>query len=67
MRLAELDGVEGPPSDDPAAFDARVAQLVADHVEPARTTAWDQLGGGRQALSHAVRWIRPKLGVAPTS
>jgi len=67
LRLAELDGAEEPPPDDPAAFEARVAQLTADHVEPARSNAWDQLGDGHRAMSLAVRWIRPKLGVAPTS
>ena len=59
--LAEFDGAEPPPADDPVAFEARVAQLVADHVEPARSNAWDQVGDGRRALSLAVRWLRPKL------
>ena len=67
LRLAELDGAEEPPPDDPAAFEARVAQLTADHVEPARSNAWDQVGDGHRAMSLAVRWIRPKLDVAPTS
>ena len=67
LRLAELDGAEEPPPDDPAAFEARVAQLTADLVEPARSNAWDQVGDGHRAMSLAVRWIRPKLGVAPTS
>jgi hypothetical protein len=67
LRLAEFDGAEPPPADDPVAFAARVAQLVADHVEPARSSAWDQLGDGRRAQGLAVRWVRSKLGVAPTS
>jgi hypothetical protein len=60
-RLAELDGCEPAPPDDPGATDARVAQLVADHVDPARSNAYDQVGDGRRALSVAVRWLRPKL------
>jgi len=63
LRLAELDGAEDRPDDDPVAFDARVAQLVADHVEPARSIAWDQLGDGRRPQFLAVRWLRLKLGV----
>ena len=59
--LAEFDGAEPPPAADPVAFEARVAQLVADHVEPARSNAWDQVGDGRRALSLAVGWLRPKL------
>ena len=60
-RLAELDGCEPAPPDDPGATDARVAQLVADHVDPARSNAYDQIGDGRRALAVAVRWLRPKL------
>ena len=67
VRLGELDGVQKTPADDPVAFDARVAQLKADYVEPARSSAWDQLGDGRRALNFAIAWLRPKLGVAPTS
>src|SRR6266498_2921616 len=40
FRIAELDGFDPPPPDDEATFDARVAQLVADHVEPARSKAY---------------------------
>jgi hypothetical protein len=61
MRLAEFDGAPPPPDDDPAAVQARVAQLVADHVEHARLKAYDELGDGRRALSIAVRWLRPKI------
>ena len=61
FRIAELDGFAPPPPDDEAAFDARVSQLVADHVEPARSKAYDEVGDGRRAVSLAVRWLRPKL------
>jgi len=35
-----------------------VAQLIADHVEPARSKAYHELGDGRRALSIAVGWLR---------
>ena len=61
MRMAELDGAEPPPPDDQAAFNERVAQLVADLVEPARSKAYDELGDGRRAIELALKWLRPKL------
>ena len=61
-RLSELDGVDPSPPDEPAAFEARVEQLVADHVEPARVKALDELGEGRRAMSITMRWLEPKLG-----
>jgi hypothetical protein len=66
-RLAELDGDGSSPPDDVVAFEARVAQLTADLVEPARSSAWDQVGDGHRAKDLAVRWVRSKLGVATTS
>jgi hypothetical protein len=61
VRLAELDGEPPPGDEDPVAFDARVAELVAGFVEPARSRAYDELGDGRRAEALAVRWLRPKL------
>jgi hypothetical protein len=61
MRLTEFDGAAPPPDDDPMAIEARVAKLVADHVEHARLKAYDELGDGRRALKVAVRWLRPKI------
>jgi hypothetical protein len=61
-RLAELDGLDQPPLDDPGAFEARVAQLVADHVEPALLKAHDEMGDGRRAVAVAMRWLAPTLG-----
>jgi len=63
MRLAELDGHDPPVPEDSAAVDARVEQLVADHVEPARSTAYKELGDGRRAVAVATRWLRSKLAV----
>jgi hypothetical protein len=61
FRIAELDGLDPPPPDDEAAFDARVAQLVADNVEPARSKAYHELGDGHRALSIAMGWLRPRM------
>ena len=61
LRLAELEGADPPPPDDPAALEARVAALVADLVQPARVQTFEQLGDGRRAFTLAVRWLRAKL------
>jgi hypothetical protein len=63
FRIAELDGFDPPPPDDEAAFVVRVAQLVADHVEPARSKAYYELGDGRRALAIAFGWLRSKVAV----
>jgi hypothetical protein len=60
-RLAELDGVPPAEPPDPEADAARVTELVADLVEPAKTTALEKLGEGEQAQSIATAWLRPKL------
>ena len=60
-QLTELDGLDPQPAGDPAAFEARVAQLIADHVEPARVKALDEMGEGRRAASVAMRWLGPRL------
>jgi hypothetical protein len=49
------------PPDDPAAFEEWIDQLVADHVEPARVKALNELGEGRRAISIVLRWLEPKL------
>jgi hypothetical protein len=66
-RLAELDGVPPAEPPDPEAASARVTELVADLVEPAKTTALEKLGEGEQAQRIAIGWLRPKLQVSPTS
>ena len=62
LRMAELDGADPPRPDDPGAFEARVAALRSDLVEPARSKTYDELGDGRRALTIATRWLAPKLG-----
>ena len=62
LRIAELDGADPGPLDDPAAFDARVTILTAVLVEPARSTAYGELGDSRRAATIAMRWLAPKLG-----
>jgi hypothetical protein len=66
-RLAELDGVPPAEPPDPEAMSVRVTELVADLVEPAKTTALEKLGEGEQAQRIAIGWLRPKLQVSPTS
>ena len=60
-RLAVLDAVPPAEPPDPDAASARVTELVADLVEPAKTTALEKLGEGEQAQSIAAAWLRPKL------
>jgi len=61
MRLAELDRADPPPPDDPETFEARVAAIFTDLVEPARSKAYNELGDGGRAMELAIRWLRPKL------
>jgi hypothetical protein len=60
-RLAELDGVPPAEPPDPDVHSARVTELVADLVEPAKTTALEKLGEGERSQSIATAWLRPKL------
>jgi hypothetical protein len=62
VQLAELESLAPMPADDPATFEARVAELMADHVEPARVKAYDDLGEGRRAVSVAMAWLERRLG-----
>jgi hypothetical protein len=61
MDLAELDGVEPAEPGDPNAVKLRAGELVADLVEPAKSTALEKLGEGEPALDIANRWLRAKL------
>jgi hypothetical protein len=65
VRAAELDGVPAAVQPDPEALLRRTAELLADLVEPAKATALEKLGEGRQALGIAVSWLRPKFMVTP--
>ena len=58
IRLAELDGHPEPAGEDAAVREARIERLIADHVEPARSTAHNELGEGRRAAAVANRWLR---------
>jgi len=60
-RLAALDGVPPAEPADPEAASARVTGLIADLVEPAKTTALEKLGEGEQALGIGTAWLRAKL------
>ncbi len=67
-RLAELDGVPPAADLDPEAVSARAGVLLADLIEPARSTALDKLDEGRQALVIATGWLRAKRSAdAPVS
>jgi hypothetical protein len=59
-RLAELDGAPLAPPWGPDSVSSRAAALVADLIEPARSTALDKLDEGRQALTIATAWLRSK-------
>jgi hypothetical protein len=65
--IAELDGVEPLAPDDPAAIALRADQLVADLVEPARSTALDKLGESRPALGIANTWLKTKFAAVAIS
>jgi hypothetical protein len=60
-RTAELDGVEPAETEEPDAVTLRAGELVADLVEPAKSTALDKLGEGQRALETANAWVRAKL------
>jgi hypothetical protein len=61
VRLAELDGVPPALAFDPDAATARTAELVADLVEPAKSTALEKLGEGERAFGIATGWVRARL------
>ena len=63
--LAEFDRVPAAVPPDPGAISRRAAALVADLVEPAKSTALEKLGEGEQPLALAIRWLRTKLDGAP--
>ena len=60
VRLADLDGVSAALPPDPEALSARTTELVADLVEPAKSTALEKLGEGQRAFDIATDWLRTK-------
>jgi hypothetical protein len=62
IGLTDTEGVAPPVPLDPEVTAARVAQLSADLVEPARAEALEDLGQGRRAFGVASNWVRGKLG-----
>jgi hypothetical protein len=61
VRLAELDGAPPAVVPEPEAVSRRTAELMADLVEPAKSTALEKLGEGRRAFGIANAWVRTKL------
>lgn len=62
--MAEFDGVESGSPVDPDAIALRVDELVADLVEPARSTALEKLGENRPAFGIATTWLKTKFSRA---
>jgi hypothetical protein len=61
MRVAELDGLVDPPAEDREAVERRVAALVAELTEPARSEAYDEIGDGRRAYAVGRAWVHDSL------
>ena len=61
VRLAELDGVPPAEPADPDAISTRATELMADLVEPAKSTALEKLGESDRAWTIATGWLRSKL------
>lgn len=57
VRLAELDGAQGPPEADAVSLEARISKYVEDFVQPARSKAYNELGDGRTAHRIASEWL----------
>ena len=61
VHLAELDGVPAAERVDPDVISTRATELVADLVEPAKSTALEKLGESDRARTIATGWLRAKL------
>ena len=61
VRLAELDGVPAAEPADPDVISARATELVADLVEPAKSTALEKLGESERARTIATGWLRSRM------
>jgi hypothetical protein len=62
IRLAAFDGVPAATPPDPETVSRRTTELMADLVEPAKSTALEKLGESQQAHRIAASWVRNKLG-----
>jgi len=72
IRLGELDEVVLPESEhqdarNADAVSARAAALVADLVEPAKSTALEKLGEGERAMRVATSWFQAKVTASNSS
>jgi hypothetical protein len=63
--MAQIDGTQAAAQPDPETLSERIAQLVEDLVEPAKSTALEKLGEGKSAFDVASSWLRPKLAHGP--
>jgi hypothetical protein len=64
VRLAVVAGVPAGVSRDPEAFTGRTTELVADLVQPAKSSALEKLGEGERAFGIATGWLRAKVAPA---
>ena len=67
VRLAEIDGAPAAERPDLESLSRRTAELVADLVEPAKSTALEKLGEGQRAFDIATVWLRAKCLPCPTA
>ena len=61
VRMAQIDGAPAAAPLDPEVLSRRIAELVADLVQPAKSDALDKLGEGKKAFDIANAWLRTKL------
>jgi hypothetical protein len=66
-RLAELAGVPPSAPIDADGIAARVAESIADLLEPAKASTLDKLGEGGRAVGIAVDWLRRRIVVDSVS
>jgi hypothetical protein len=64
IRMAQVDGVPAAAPPDPEALSLRLAELVTDLVQPAKSDALQKLGEGERAYGIANDWLRTKFGGA---
>jgi hypothetical protein len=62
--MAQMDGVPAAAPQDPQALSRRIAEPVADLVQPAKSEALQKLGEGELAYGIANEWLRTKFSGA---